>query len=101
MTFATPTNLVPAQDAAALSVNSEVPQVASFNVKAGLAQMLKVHLQARLFLGLPTSLPPSTVLSSRCFAMQQTRALGITSKECKHILILFLFFDLVLIRNGY
>ncbi|KAG0043525.1 Pyridoxal 5'-phosphate synthase subunit snz1, partial [Linnemannia elongata] len=39
MTFATPTNLVPAQDA--LSVNSEVPQVASFNVKAGLAQMLK------------------------------------------------------------
>ncbi|KAF9920208.1 Pyridoxal 5'-phosphate synthase subunit snz1 [Linnemannia zychae] len=41
MTFATPTNLVPAQDAAAVSNNSETPQVASFNVKAGLAQMLK------------------------------------------------------------
>ncbi|KAF9107323.1 Pyridoxal 5'-phosphate synthase subunit snz1 [Mortierella sp. GBA35] len=40
MTFATPTNLVPAQDAA-LTAESEVPQVASFNVKAGLAQMLK------------------------------------------------------------
>ncbi|KAG0216374.1 Pyridoxal 5'-phosphate synthase subunit snz1 [Mortierella sp. GBA30] len=40
MTFAAPTNLVPAQDAA-LSAASEVPEVASFNVKAGLAQMLK------------------------------------------------------------
>ncbi|KAF9282667.1 Pyridoxal 5'-phosphate synthase subunit snz1, partial [Mortierella antarctica] len=40
MTFATPTNLVPAQGAA-LSNASEVPEVASFNVKAGLAQMLK------------------------------------------------------------
>lgn len=41
MTFSTPTNLVPAQGAA-LSAASEVPEVASFNVKAGLAQMLKV-----------------------------------------------------------
>ncbi|KAG0039542.1 Pyridoxal 5'-phosphate synthase subunit snz1 [Podila clonocystis] len=40
MTFSTPTNLVPAQGAA-LSNASEVPEVASFNVKAGLAQMLK------------------------------------------------------------
>ncbi|GJJ68297.1 pyridoxal 5'-phosphate synthase pdxS subunit [Entomortierella parvispora] len=40
MTFATPTNLVPAQQPA-LSNASEVPEVASFNVKAGLAQMLK------------------------------------------------------------
>ncbi|KAF8924269.1 hypothetical protein BGZ58_001971, partial [Dissophora ornata] len=42
MTFSTPTNLVPAQNAVAgLSAASEVPEVASFNVKAGLAQMLK------------------------------------------------------------
>ncbi|KAF9331050.1 Pyridoxal 5'-phosphate synthase subunit snz1, partial [Podila minutissima] len=40
MAFSTPTNLVPAQDVA-LSNASEVPEVASFNVKAGLAQMLK------------------------------------------------------------
>ncbi|KAF9277238.1 Pyridoxal 5'-phosphate synthase subunit snz1, partial [Linnemannia elongata] len=35
MTFAAPTNLVPAQESA------PAPEVASFNVKAGLAQMLK------------------------------------------------------------
>ena len=39
MTFATPTNLVPAQESA------PAPEVASFNVKAGLAQMLKVTFQ--------------------------------------------------------
>ena len=43
MSFSTPTNLVPAQASAnGLSASSEVPEVASFNVKAGLAQMLKV-----------------------------------------------------------
>jgi hypothetical protein len=36
MSFAAPTNLVPAQESA------PAPEVASFNVKAGLAQMLKV-----------------------------------------------------------
>ncbi|KAF9165495.1 Pyridoxal 5'-phosphate synthase subunit snz1 [Actinomortierella ambigua] len=41
MTFATPTNLVPGQDAAASTNTSENPEVASFSVKAGLAQMLK------------------------------------------------------------
>ncbi|KAF9354334.1 Pyridoxal 5'-phosphate synthase subunit snz1 [Mortierella sp. AD094] len=42
MSFSTPTNLVPAQESTnGLSAASEVPEVASFNVKAGLAQMLK------------------------------------------------------------
>ncbi|KAG0256150.1 Pyridoxal 5'-phosphate synthase subunit snz1 [Actinomortierella ambigua] len=41
MTFATPTNLVPGQDVAASTNTSENPEVASFSVKAGLAQMLK------------------------------------------------------------
>lgn len=43
MTFSTPTNLVSGNSAVALTAASEVPEVASFNVKAGLAQMLKVH----------------------------------------------------------
>ncbi|KAF9978185.1 Pyridoxal 5'-phosphate synthase subunit snz1 [Modicella reniformis] len=43
MTFSTPTNLVPEKNGGfiGLSVDSEVPTVASFNVKAGLAQMFK------------------------------------------------------------
>lgn len=43
MTFSTPTNLV-ADQKPALTAASEVPEVATFNVKAGLAQMLKVLL---------------------------------------------------------
>ena len=51
MTFTTPTNLVPAQQPA-LSAASEVPEVASFNVKAGLAQMLKVNQACPFFCAL-------------------------------------------------